>query len=105
MTLTIMQGTHRWAESEKVKRVLNAANKSFVVIEKSNFFHKDLRADMLIDIAHIQSVEGAVENENGMKQPRIRVRYHRAYEQSSDAVLLLPDPGPHLGPQLLPGAG
>ena len=93
VTLTIMQGTHRWAESGKVKRVLNAANKSFVVIEKSNFFHKDLRADMLIDISHIQSVEGAVENEDGIKQPRIRVRYHRADEQSSDAVLSYLTPG------------
>ena len=93
VTLTIMQGTHRWAESGKVKRVLNTANKSFVVIEKSNFFHKDLRADMLIDISQIQSVEGAVENEDGMKQPRIRVRYHRAYEQSSDAVLSYLTPG------------
>ena len=81
-------GTHE--SIGKIKKVLNAATKSFVVIELN-----DTGADMLIDTSLIISVQAAVDNGNDNSQPRVLVRYHNAGdgEQESKAVLTYLTPG------------
>ena len=79
-------------EVGKIEKVLNAANGSFVVIEKSKRSN-DYKADMLIDISLIRTVQGAVDEEDDINQPRIIVRYHDASEQESEAVLSYLTPG------------
>ena len=81
-------GTH--VADGKIKKVLNAATRSFVVIEMN-----DTGADMLIDTSLIISVQAAVDDGHDNNQPRVLVRYHNAGdgEQDSKAVLTYLTPG------------
>ena len=74
----------------KIKKVLNGATRSFVVIEQN-----DTGADMLVDTSLIISIQAAVDHGNDNSQPRVLVRYHNAGdgEQESKAVLTYLTPG------------
>ena len=77
-------------EVGKIKRVLNAANTSYVVLEDTA-----TGADMLLDVSLIKSVQAAVDERTDNNEPRVLVRYHStgAGEKDSKAVLSYLTPG------------
>lgn len=85
-------GTHE--EDGKIKRVLNAATGSYVVIEGTGATG-DTRADMLFDISLIISIQATVDNRTDGKEPKVLVRYHSTGdgEEDSKAVLSYLTPG------------
>ena len=77
-------------EVGKIKRVLNAATTSYVVLEDTT-----TGADMLLDVSLIKAVQAAVDERTDSNEPRVLVRYHNtgAGEKDSKAVLSYLTPG------------